>query len=63
MIDGTWTLLEWSAFFVLMISIGFTAVTIHTLLLDKGHRVLAALMLVATIYVGTFALLIFGNGF
>ncbi len=59
MIDGTWLWFDWAALSVLLVALAFAAVGTHHLILEKGYKVLAALGLVAWVYAGSFALMVF----
>lgn len=61
MIDGTWLWYEWLAFAGLLLAISAAAMGTHHVILEKGRPVLAALSLVAWVYAGSFALVIFGH--
>ena len=61
MIDGTWLWYDWSALSVLLVALAFAAVGTHQLIQNKGRPVLAALGLVAWVYAGSFALLVFAH--
>lgn len=59
MIDGTWLWYDWTALFVLTIAVVFAGTLSHAVILQRGHRVWAALSLVAWLYFGSLAILVF----
>lgn len=59
MIDGTWLWFDWAAVFVLLVALATSAMVTHHVLLKRGRPVLAALGLVAWIYAGSFAMIVF----
>lgn len=62
MIDGTWLWYNWAAYGVLLVSFAISATRTHHVMLEKGRPVLAALSLVAWIFAGAFAIIVFGRG-